>query len=239
MVDLSFCDFFLVLCCRPQSIAQQISYSVILLTLIFFWLRRSLSVSFTLFKIRSNPKHPLSSALPLQYVPERVTRGANYSWCIGTRFRLLAVELLSTAGPSCSFQYCYGTILMTLFLIVWDWLVFRAEPMPSCWPNLFFYWLVFIFSPFHRFVLWGWGLRIDRTSVITLSQPCTADSLLIIIIIEASKLFEVNISLDNLSLVNQSITDTIPINHSNYSEISQMEIGPNLGRWSDFGQSKD
>ena len=29
-----------------------------------------------LFKIKSNPMHPLSSALPLPYVPARVTRGA-------------------------------------------------------------------------------------------------------------------------------------------------------------------
>ena len=29
-----------------------------------------------LFKIKSNPMHPLSGALSLQYVPARVTRGA-------------------------------------------------------------------------------------------------------------------------------------------------------------------
>ena len=29
-----------------------------------------------LFKIKSNPMHSLSGALPLSYVPERVTRGA-------------------------------------------------------------------------------------------------------------------------------------------------------------------
>ena len=29
-----------------------------------------------LFKIKSNPMHPLSGALPLQYVPVRVTHGA-------------------------------------------------------------------------------------------------------------------------------------------------------------------
>ena len=36
-------------------------------------------------------------------------------------------------------------ILMTLCLMVRDWLVFRAEPMPSCWPNLHFFWLLLIF----------------------------------------------------------------------------------------------
>ena len=29
-----------------------------------------------LFKIKSNPMHPLSGSLPLPYVPARVTRGA-------------------------------------------------------------------------------------------------------------------------------------------------------------------
>ena len=35
---------------------------------------------------------------------------------------------------------------------------------------------------FYRLVLWGWGLRTDMV-YITLSQPCTADLLLLIIII--------------------------------------------------------
>ena len=38
--------------------------------------RRSVSVLCMLFKIRSNPMHPLSGALLLLYVPARVTRGA-------------------------------------------------------------------------------------------------------------------------------------------------------------------
>ena len=51
-----------------------------------------------LFKIKSNPVQPVSGALPLQYVPARVTRGALVAH-IGTRLRLLAVGLLSTAEP--------------------------------------------------------------------------------------------------------------------------------------------
>ena len=41
-------------------------------------LAHDLSVAelFILFKIRSNPMRPLSGALPLKYVPARVTRGA-------------------------------------------------------------------------------------------------------------------------------------------------------------------
>ena len=38
--------------------------------------RRSVAELFMLFKIKSNPIHPLSGALPLPYVPARVTRGA-------------------------------------------------------------------------------------------------------------------------------------------------------------------
>ena len=38
--------------------------------------RRSWVVLCMLFKIKSNPMHPLSGALPLPYVPARVTRGA-------------------------------------------------------------------------------------------------------------------------------------------------------------------
>ena len=38
--------------------------------------RRSVEELCMLFKIKSNPMHPLSSALPLPYVPARVTRGA-------------------------------------------------------------------------------------------------------------------------------------------------------------------
>ena len=38
--------------------------------------RRSVAVLCMLFKIKSNPMHPLSGALPLRYVPASVTRGA-------------------------------------------------------------------------------------------------------------------------------------------------------------------
>ena len=37
---------------------------------------RSVAVLGMLFKIKSNPMHPLSDALPLPYAPVRVTRGA-------------------------------------------------------------------------------------------------------------------------------------------------------------------
>ena len=39
--------------------------------------RRSVAELCMLFKIKSNPMHPVSSAYPLPYVPARVTRGAH------------------------------------------------------------------------------------------------------------------------------------------------------------------
>ena len=38
--------------------------------------RRSVTVLWMLYKIRCNPKHPLCGALPVSYMPVRVTRGA-------------------------------------------------------------------------------------------------------------------------------------------------------------------
>ena len=38
--------------------------------------RRSVAVLFMVYKIKCKPMHPLNDALPLPYVPVRVTRGA-------------------------------------------------------------------------------------------------------------------------------------------------------------------
>ena len=57
-----------------------------------------------LFKIKSNPMHLFSGALPLQCVPARVTRGALNWLFIGTRLRLLTVGFLITAEPLCSLE---------------------------------------------------------------------------------------------------------------------------------------
>ena len=101
---------------------------------------------------------------------------------IGTRLLLLTVELLSAIEPLCSSQCLFGMILVALYLMVWDWWGFeqsRYFPFGRiCSFSLFF--TILSFSSFHWLVVWGWSLRIDR--VLTLSQPCTADSILIIII---------------------------------------------------------
>ena len=55
--------------------------------------RQSVAVLCMLFKIKSNPMHPLSGALPLPYVPVRITRRALVA--DGTRSRLVSVALNS------------------------------------------------------------------------------------------------------------------------------------------------
>ena len=97
---------------------------------------RSVAALCMVFTIKSSPMHRLRGALPLLYVPEYVTRGA------------LVAHMHSFAPPSCRtsqaveplcLSHCLsGTISVTLYLMVWDWRVLRAEPMLSCWPNLLF-----------------------------------------------------------------------------------------------------
>ena len=55
---------------------------------------------------------------------------------IRTHLCLLAVELLTTVESLCPSQCRFGTILVAMYLVVWDWLVLTAEPMLSCWSNL-------------------------------------------------------------------------------------------------------
>ena len=88
-------DLFGALSCRFWSIAQQCGAQLPTQTL-NYWTefvrsagflaggvlecnlahRQSVAELCMLFKIRSNPMHPLSGALPLPYLPVRVTRGA-------------------------------------------------------------------------------------------------------------------------------------------------------------------
>ena len=111
--------------------------------------RRSVAEFCMVFKIRSNPMHRFTGVLPLPYVPARVTV---VLWLLrGTRLFLLAVELLSKVEPLCPSRCLFGTIMVTLCLMVWDLRVLRAEPMLSCWPNLLFlfvsYYFLFLFLP--------------------------------------------------------------------------------------------
>ena len=101
--------------------------------------RRYVAELCMLFKIKSNPMYPLSGALPLLYVPAPVTHGALVAH-IGTRS-----SLLSITEPLCPSRCFFGTILVTLYMLVWNWRVSRAEPMPSCWHDLLFLWCLLLF----------------------------------------------------------------------------------------------
>ena len=141
--------------------------------------RRSVAELCMLFKIRNNPMHPLSGALPLPYVPARVIRGA------------LVTHRHSFAPPHCRTSQ-YRRIFVPLSVSLWNDLsdpVFdgvglvglKSRANAFLWHDLlsFLSPTVLTFSSFHGLVVWGWGLWTD--SVLTLSLPCTADSKIIII----------------------------------------------------------
>ena len=95
----------------------------------------------------------------------------------------LAAEPCSTVGLLFSSRCPSGTILLTPYSMVWDWLaVSRAGPTLLYWPKLLYpYYSLLLFFPFYSFCLYiswycgaGRGLRTDRV-YITLAQPCTAD----------------------------------------------------------------
>ena len=80
-----------------------------------------------LFKIKSNPMHTLSDALPVPYVPAHVTRGA------------LVAHRYSFAAPRCTTsQYCRTFVPHSVLL--WNDLSDpKSRANPTCWPpNLFF-----------------------------------------------------------------------------------------------------
>ena len=111
--------------------------------------RRSVAVLCMLFKIKSNPMHPLSGALPLPYVPARVTRDA------------LVAHRHSFAFPRCrtsEYRRTFVPLSVSLWndlgcpaLMVFHWPILRAEPILSSWPNLLFlfvsYYFLFFFLP--------------------------------------------------------------------------------------------
>ena len=139
--------------------------------------RRSVVVLYMLYKIRCNPMHPLHGALPVPYVPVRLTRGAviahRYTYaparCRTSQFRRTFIPLS---------VYLWNDLIVTPCTMVWDWWVSRAGPMPFDWPScsLTFCLLLFCLSllSFCRLVLCGWGLQTDGV-LVALSQPCIAN----------------------------------------------------------------
>ena len=127
--------------------------------------RRSVAELCMLFKIGSNPVHPLSCALPLPYVPERVTHGA------------LVAHRHSFAPPRCrTSQYRRSFMPLSVFLLndlsesVFDGVGLagfksRANAFLLARSALSFWSITGLsFSSFHGLVVWGWGLWTDRVS---------------------------------------------------------------------------
>ena len=114
--------------------------------------RRSVAVLCMLYKIRCNPVHPLNGALPRPYVPVRLH---SVLWShIGALMHRLAAEPCSTAGPLFHSRCLSGTILLTAYSMVWNWLVSRAEPMLLYWPKpLYPYYSLLLFFPFSSLCL--------------------------------------------------------------------------------------
>ena len=115
-----------------------------------------------LYKIRCNPMHPLHAVLAVPVTHGAVIAHQNtYAppHCRTSQYRRAFKVLFSR---NC--QYLYGTILVTLYSMVWDWRVSRAGPMPFYFPSRSLPFRLLLFSlsllSFYGFVLWGWGLRL-------------------------------------------------------------------------------
>ena len=79
---------------------------------------------------------------------------------IGTRSCLLVVGLLRTAEALCPSLCLFGTILVTLCLMVLDFRVSRAEPMLSCWHDLLFLFCLLLFYLFLPYMGWLCGVGV-------------------------------------------------------------------------------
>ena len=126
-------------------------------------LRRSVVVLCMLYKIRHNLLQLLNGALAEPYVQVQDTLDA----LVAHRYTYVAPRC-STAVLLLTFQFPSGTILLTLYSMVWDWWVSTAGPMLFNLHKLFYpyycllyYFFIFLLSVY-RFVLWGWGICTDR-----------------------------------------------------------------------------
>ena len=129
-----------------------------------------------LYKIRCNPMHPLCGALPVPYVPVRVTRGT------------LIAHRYTYVPPRCRTSQ-YRMTFIPLSVSLWNDLVdpvfdgvglagFRSRSNAFFWPSCSLLFCLQLFSLsllfLYRSVVWGWGLRTNRV-LISLSRPCIAN----------------------------------------------------------------
>ena len=125
--------------------------------------------------------HHLSGALPLPYMPARVTRGA------------LVAQRHSFATSRCrtsQYRRTFVLLSMTLWndlsdmcLMVRDWRVSRAEPMLSCWHDLLFFWCLLLFYLLLPSIGWLCGVGVFGLIGCSHSLPALHSELKIIIII--------------------------------------------------------
>ena len=107
-----------------------------------------------LCKIWCNTMLPLHGVLPVPYMPVPVTLDALVAhWHM--LMRLLAAEARGTGGLYFPSQCLYGTLLVTLYSMAWDWRGLKAGSMPFYWPScsLPFCLLLFSLSLFSFYVL--------------------------------------------------------------------------------------
>ena len=138
---------------------------------------------------------------------------------IGTLMHRLAAEPGSTAGLLFLSPCPSGTILLTPCSMIRWCLTGWFQEQGQCFfiglscsiPTIVFYSFSLSLLSVYRLVLWSWGLRTDRV-YITLSQPCTADLFLIIIII---------ITVKNQKRCNVHVQDPCDYNSIGWALITQ------------------
>ena len=106
------------------------------------------------YKIRRNPMHPLSVALPGPYVLVRFTRGT----LVAHRIYLFYSSLQTSQcrRTFILFSVPCRTILQTLYSLVSDWRISRSGPIPFYWPNLLYPFLSSTILPFLFFLSISW-----------------------------------------------------------------------------------
>ena len=139
---------------------------------------QSVAVLCMLYKIRCNQM----TLFMVLYLGRTCQYGLHAVLCshICILIRFLAEEPRSTPRPLFLFQCPCGTILLTLYSMVWNWRVSRAGPMLFYWHKPLYSFLsstIFRLSVY-QLVLWGRGLW---TECISLSRSLVLQPLLIII----------------------------------------------------------
>ena len=112
-------------------------------------------------------------ALLMVLYPDRMCQCGSHAvlWShIVTLMHRLAAVHSSTGGLLFPSRCPSGTILLTQYLMVWDWRVSRAGPMlfiglRCSIPTIVLYSFSLSLLSVYGLVLWGWGRRTDRVYI--------------------------------------------------------------------------